>query len=90
MPKVNRQAGIHLHSSVIKRSNGRVITATKEYYWILIARNGKTIARSSETYKRKARAVKSIKLADDLFLCHSHYYDHSTLTTKGNPEKVNY
>lgn len=83
MPKQNRKPGIHLKRVQYVRGPG-------EYYWILIAHNGKTIARSSETYKRKGGAVRSMKLADDLFLCHSHYYDHSSLTMKGNPEKVNY
>lgn len=72
--KVNRQAGIHLHKT--KKSREKKIKGTSihqksvtytEYYWILIAKNGKTIARSSETYKRKAGAVKSIIIAANIF-----------------------
>lgn len=81
MPKVNRKAGIHLHKTEARRK----ITATTpeyypaEYYWILIARNGKTIARSSETYKRKRSAVKSIAIASDImrFGSPGSYFDHS-------------
>lgn len=80
MPKQNRKPGIHLHHTEWKS------VATKkpiEYYWILIARNGKTIARSSETYKRKGSAVRSISIAAKLFagsvgVTGGHYYDHSS------------
>lgn len=74
MPKQNRKPGIHLHTSVRNYK--------KEYYWILIAKNGKTIAKSSETYKRKGAAVKSISIAGKLFFESAgaigwNYYDHS-------------
>lgn len=96
MPKVNRQAGIHLHKTepkqaVKKSKNGATYgpSVKPEYYWILIARNGKTIARSSETYKRKAGAVKSIYISASIFLGGLPYelipyYDH---TTEGTPKK---
>lgn len=82
MPKTNRKPGIHLHKTIMKRSNGRVITATTEWFWILIARNGKTIAKSSETYKTKRAAVGSILIAASIFLDGKPYelipyYDHS-------------
>lgn len=94
--KVNRQAGIHLHKTdpkqAVRRSkNGATHgpTVKPEFYWILIARNGKTIARSSETYKRKAGAVKSIVVAAAIFLGGNPYelipyYDH---TLDGTPKK---
>lgn len=79
MPKANRQPGIHLHRTAWKSvKTGKYC----EWYWILIARNGKTIARSSETYKRKRSAVKSIAIAAKLFagsmgLSGGHYFDHT-------------
>ncbi len=92
--KVNRKAGIHLHSTKVlnaaKTGKPKYETYfTKEYYWILIAKNGKTIARSSETYKRKASAVKSIYVAAIIFLDGTPYelipyYDH---TLEGTPKK---
>ena len=72
MPKQNRKPGIHLHTSTT------IINYKKEYYWILIARNGKTIARSSETYKTKRSAVKSIVIAEEIFDRKNYYYDHTT------------
>jgi uncharacterized protein YegP (UPF0339 family) len=80
--KQTRKAGIHLHKTAARR----ILTATTpdykpaEWYWILIAKNGKTIARSSETYTRKRGAVQSIKVAAKLFWDNSNqymYYDHS-------------
>lgn len=96
MPKQNRQAGIHLHTTQIlrpgKKGKSKSNThSSKEYYWILIAKNGKTIARSSETYKRKAGAVKSIAIAAKLFassvgMFGGCFIDH----TKGGVEFTNY
>jgi hypothetical protein len=82
--KVNRKPGIHLHKTKARR----VLTATTpnyysaEFYWILIAKNGKTIARSSETYKTRRSAVTSILVAASIFLDGRPYelipyYDHS-------------
>lgn len=75
----------------------RKLTATTpeyypaEYYWILIAKNGKTIARSSETYKRKGSAVASIRIASKLFagtfgMFGGYFIDH----TKPGVEFINY
>jgi hypothetical protein len=88
MPKVNRKPGIHLHKT--KRFGFKISKGTKkpvgavktEYYWILIAKNGKTIAKSSETYKTKRGAVGSILVAAGIFLDAKPYelipyYDHS-------------
>lgn len=94
--KINRKPGIHLHAT--KKWRKRKIKGTsiyckitpvEEYYWIIIAKNGKTIAKSSETYKRKASAVKSIYVAASIFLDCTQwelipYYDH---TLEGTPIK---
>lgn len=78
--KQNRKPGIHLHKTVERVT--KLGTDLNEYYWILIAKNGKTIARSSETYKTKRSAVRSIKIAERHFLFNNHYYDHSMKTTE--------
>ncbi len=87
--KVNRKAGIHLHRTASSKQIGNKNHIIVEWYWILIAKNGKTIARSSETYKRKASAVKSIYVAASIFLDGTPYelipyYDH---TLDGTPKK---
>lgn len=83
--KSNRQPGIHLHRTALKSvKTGKFC----EWYWILIAKNGKTIAKSSETYKRKAGAVKSLQLMSDYFFLNHHYYDHTTRSGQDNPERV--
>lgn len=71
--KQNRKPGIHLHTTL-----GKGTAFPKEYYWILIAKNGKTIAKSSEMYKRKRAAVKSICIAEEIFDSKGYYYDHTT------------
>lgn len=68
----NRQPGIHLH----KTKPRTIDLGPAEWYWILIAKNGKTIAKSSETYKRKAGAVKSIRIVASHFENNHYYYDH--------------
>lgn len=92
MPKVNRKPGIHLHCSAPRVTEMGV--NINEYYWILIAKNGKTIARSSETYKRKGSAVKSIAVAEEIFDSKGYFYDHTTggvgveeVAIKGNKSK---
>lgn len=52
--KVNREAGIHLHKSK-PRKGGK-----PQYFWILISRNGRTLA-TSEMYVFKQGATKAIK-----------------------------
>lgn len=78
MPKQNRKPGIHLHKSMPSISEAQIGIGA-EYYWILISKNGKTIARSSETYKRKRDAVRSIKVASDIirYVKPSSFYDHT-------------
>lgn len=88
--KVNRKPGMHLHKTEARR----VLTPTTpnyfpaEYYWILITRNGKTIAKSSETYKTKRAAVKSINVMLTLFdaqdMCL--YYDHTPKGKEKEPD----
>lgn len=84
MPKQNRKPGIHLHKTTkykIKESKGTGIPGRfmdhHEWYWILIAKNGKTIAKSSETYKRKGSAVRSITIASEVFGRKGYFYDHT-------------
>lgn len=84
MPKQNRKPGIHLHKTEIlkpaKKGKPKSETYYKsEFYWILIAKNGKTIARSSEMYKTKRAAVKSIGIAADITtgIKPREYYDHT-------------
>lgn len=86
MQKQNRKPGIHLHKTI--KINKTSSDYLKEYYWILIAKNGKTIARSSETYKTKRAAVASIKIASDIirYVAPSSFYDH----TKKEAEQVVY
>lgn len=64
MPKQNRQPGIHLHKAIAPNYE----SGKYEYYWILISKNGRTIAKSSETYKRKGSAVRSIEIAATILL----------------------
>jgi hypothetical protein len=81
--KVNRMPGIHLHATL-----GKGTAFPKEFYWILIAKNGKTIAKSSETYKTKRAALASINVmlilfdAQDMCL----YYDHTPKGKENEPD----
>lgn len=75
MPKTNRKPGVHLHKTMLHTTIGG--DKISEYYWILIAKNGKTIAEG-KPYKRKGSAVRSIQIAENLFLGHTKYYDHTT------------
>lgn len=77
MPKTNRKPGVHLHKTQSAYDAMRGIKP--EYYWILISKNGKTIAKSSEAYKTKRAAVKSIGIAADIMTGHKpkSYYDHT-------------
>lgn len=91
MPKQNRKPGIHLHKTEvrtgpIKSSKVHKDLYETEYYWTLIAKNGKTIARSSETYKRKRDAVRSMRLTAAHFNTNQDYFDH----TKKEVEQVVY
>lgn len=78
MPTKNKP-GIHLLTTTVTYiASGK----RKEYYWHIVASNGRIIARSSETYTRKSGAVKSIKVAARIFILGydstgPQYYDHS-------------
>jgi hypothetical protein len=78
MSKTKNKPGIHLHKT--SRRVSELGISQWEYYWNIIASNGREIARSSETYTRKAGAVKSIKTAAKIFWDNTNqymYYDHS-------------
>lgn len=80
MPKTKHKPGIHLFATTWKH----VITGKPDYYWHIVARNGRIIARSSETYSRKAGAVKSLRVAAMIFApdaINNLYYDHSKPNT---------
>lgn len=67
--------GIHLFKTEWKH----VQTGTPNWYWHIVSRNGRIIARSSKTYTRKSGAVKSILVAARI-IHNNHqcfYYDHS-------------
>jgi uncharacterized protein YegP (UPF0339 family) len=74
--KPKHKPGIHLY-----KTTGGFSAAPPdrkpEYYWHLVAKNGRIIARSSETYTRKGNAVKSMKAAARVFHNTKMYYDHS-------------
>jgi hypothetical protein len=81
MSKTKNKPGIHLHKT--SRRVSELGINQWEYYWNIIASNGRIIARSSQTYSRKAGAVKSIKVVASLFYFQFQdngkpaYYDHS-------------
>lgn len=86
--KVNRKPGIHLHKTIPSRIYSDL--SKSEWYWILISSNGKTIAKSSETYKRRDSAIKSISIMADMFAADNDgpkCYDHSE---GGVPDEIIY
>lgn len=69
--------GIHLYcTELTARDIRRGIK--KRWYWNLIARNGRELIRSSETYNSKQAAVKSILATGRHFDNNQHYFDHTT------------
>jgi hypothetical protein len=85
--KVNRMPGFHLFKT--RPRDARAIKLyVPEFYWIFIAKNGKTIGRSSEMYRTKRSATKSINVflsmvdAQDLCL----YYDHTPKGKEKEPD----
>jgi uncharacterized protein YegP (UPF0339 family) len=77
MPKTKLKPGIHLYSKKLYVRDSRMY-----WYWNIVSRNGRVIARSSETYTRKGNAKKSILVAAEIFLGGKPYelipyYDHS-------------
>jgi uncharacterized protein YegP (UPF0339 family) len=85
--KPKHRPGIHLlPMQVWKEKKGFHVT---EYYWHIVSKNGRIIARSSETYTRKGNAKNSILIAAEIFLGGKPYelipyYDH---TKGGEPIK---
>lgn len=85
MSKTKNKPGIHLYKTSLKVTS---LGENKwEFYWHIVARNGRIIARSSETYTRKHNAVKSIRIAGQAFWEQvagedwNKYYDHSKPNT---------
>jgi uncharacterized protein YegP (UPF0339 family) len=81
MPKTKNKPGIHLYKSTVTLGEAQM-GIKPEYYWHIVSKNGRIIARSSETYTRKAGAVKSIKTAAKIFRQFEgwespKFYDHS-------------
>jgi uncharacterized protein YegP (UPF0339 family) len=82
MSKTKNKPGIHLLTTPVTRFVGKVGTRD-EFYWHIVASNGRIIARSSETYSRKAGAVKSIKIVARILYSQAQkngfpgYYDHT-------------
>jgi uncharacterized protein YegP (UPF0339 family) len=60
--KKNRMPGFHLHRAERLRLHKGNVSITREWYWILIAVNGKTLS-TSEMYTRKRNAVGGIRSA---------------------------
>jgi uncharacterized protein YegP (UPF0339 family) len=78
MAKTKNKPGIHLLEDWAISTDGR----KPYFYWHIVSKNGRIIARSSETYSRKSGAVKSIKVAASIFILNYNtngpmYYDHS-------------
>lgn len=77
MPKT-KKPGIHLY-----RTEHYTGSVDYTWHWHIVSKNGRIIARSSETYTRKSGAVKSIKIVAQLFYFQFQdngrlgYYDHS-------------
>jgi uncharacterized protein YegP (UPF0339 family) len=75
MSKTKLKPGIHLRKRVV------YIPELKKnkswFWWQIVSKNGRIIARSSETYTRKAGAIKSMKVAELIFVEASTYHDHS-------------
>lgn len=78
MPKQNRKPGVHLHKTAERVT--KLGTDLNEFYWILIAKNGKTIAMSFKPYKTKRATLRSMKITAEIFTGHKpiYYYDHTT------------
>lgn len=74
--KPKHRPGIHLYCEIMSKPKGGIKYHYKGWYWHIVSKNGRIIARSSETYTRKGNAVKSIKVAYDI-LFGGNYYDHS-------------
>jgi uncharacterized protein YegP (UPF0339 family) len=79
MSKTKNKPGIHLYQTSGIKGNYKV-KFQKEWYWHIVSKNGRIIARRSETYSRKSGAVKSIKVVKKIFgvtVGNNSYYDHT-------------
>jgi hypothetical protein len=79
MAKTKLKPGIHLYKTTGGFSPSSP-DRKPQWHWHIVARNGRIIARSSETYTRKGNAVKSIATAAMIFApdaINNLYYDHS-------------
>jgi len=81
MPKTKHKPGIHLYKEP-STIYDKALNAKPRWFWNLIGSNGREIARSSETYTRKANAVKSIMVAANIIVLSYNidepiYYDHT-------------
>lgn len=73
--------GIHLYrTELTARDKKRGVKP--QWYWNLIASNGRESARSSKTYSSKAGAIKCIISVAMFFDENQHYYDHTTRIAK--------
>lgn len=79
--KQNRKPGIHLHKTERVRFGSKpgFDIVTKEYYWIIISKNGKTIDRSTNMYSRKRGALNGVIVIADVLTGRKPklYYDHT-------------
>jgi uncharacterized protein YegP (UPF0339 family) len=69
--------GIHLFKSKTSIYD-KPLGVKPGWYWHIVSKNGRIIARSSETYTTKRSAVKSISIVASHFESNQHYFDHST------------
>ena len=85
MSKTKNKPGIHLFMTMVAQVGKRPYNK-KEWFWHIVSKNGRIIARSSETYSSKRAAVKSIRTAAAIFCSKfvpesngpiAGYYDHS-------------
>lgn len=79
MSKTKNKPGIHLYCGIMSKDKPNIKHYYKGWYWHIVAKNGRIVARSSKTYTRKSGAVKSIKIAANIFR-YEHpfsYFDHS-------------
>lgn len=82
MSETKNKPGIHLYKDYEYQAGKSM--PVYYWYWHIVSKNGRIIARSSETYSRKSGAVRSIKTAAKIFqdsICeagtYKAYYDHS-------------
>lgn len=84
--KTKHKPGIHLFNirrlkpARKKKGEKQKLVMADNWFWHIVSKNGRIIARSSEIYTRKGNAVKSIATAAMIFApdaINNLYYDHS-------------